>query len=58
MSDPENFEVTLRVFGTELIGFKLSSQSSRKMWVVIGTLIVVVVGLLSIEVTPIIQQFL
>lgn len=56
MSDPENFEVTLRLFGTEVVAFKLSSQSSRKMWVVMGTIVSLVVVLIAKELLPVIQQ--
>ena len=35
--DPyDNFEIALRLFGTEVIGFRMSSQSRAKNWVVVG----------------------
>jgi hypothetical protein len=58
MVDPENFEVTLRLFGTEVVAFKLTSQSSRKMWVVVGTIVSMVVVLIVKEAMPVIQQLL
>lgn len=58
MTDPENFEVTLRLFGTEVVAFKLASQSSRKMWVVMGTLIALVVVTLATEAVPVFQQLM
>ena len=58
MPDPENFEVTLRLFGTEVVAFKLTSQSSRKMWVVMGTIVALVVVLIANEAVPLIQQLI
>ena len=58
MTDPENFEVTLRLFGTEVVAFKLTSQSSRKMWVVMGTLVGFIVVLIANEAVPLIQQLM
>ena len=58
MTDPENFEVTLRLFGTEVVAFKLTSQSSRKMWVVMGTIVALVVVLIANEAVPLIQQLI
>jgi hypothetical protein len=34
--EPETFEVEIRLFGAEIVGFKLASQSTKKLWVAIG----------------------
>lgn len=51
----ENFEVTVRLFGTEVVGFKLSSESTRKMWVVMGTLIVLILATVANQLVPVFQ---
>ncbi len=51
----ENFEVTLRLFGTEVVGFKLSSESGRKMWVVMGTIIILILSIVANQLVPIFQ---
>ena len=38
----ESLDVTLRVFNNDLIGFSVTSQSTRKNWIVIGMLVMVV----------------
>ena len=58
MPENENFEVTLRLFGTEVVGFKLASESPRKMWIVMGTLVVLVLVAAANEALPLIQHFM
>lgn len=38
----ESLDVTLRVFNNDLIGFSVTSQSTRKNWIVIGMLVMVI----------------
>jgi hypothetical protein len=57
MENEEKFEVTLRLFGTEVVGFKLQSESPRKMWIVMGTIVILLLTVVANQVLPLIQYF-
>lgn len=51
----EKFELTLRLFGTEVVGFKLTSESQRKMWIVMATVVILLLTAVANQVIPLIQ---
>lgn len=53
----ETFEISLRLFGTEIIGLKLSSESTRKIWVAIALLAMTALGFFMQWMLPYFQAF-
>lgn len=55
MDNQENFELKLRLFGTEVIGFQLTSESPRKMWMVMGTITILLLVTVANQIVPLIH---
>lgn len=56
-SNEDNFEISLRILGNEILAMRMSSQSKAKNWAVFGLLsLVVLIGLVN-SALPIIESF-
>lgn len=55
MENEEKFELTLRLFGTEVVAFKLTSESQRKMWIVMATIVILLLTAVANQVIPLIE---
>ena len=52
----ERLDVNLRVFNNDLVGFSITSQSTRKNWIVVGLLIMVVLAVTVKALWPIVEK--
>ena len=52
----ERLDVNLRVFNNDLVGFSITSQSTRKNWIVVGLLIMVVSAVTVKALWPIVEK--
>lgn len=53
-NNEEKFELSLRLLGNEVVGFKLSSDSSRKNWIMISVIVLVALAAVANMLTPLI----
>lgn len=49
---PGKFDMSLRVLGNELIGFKLEVDDLKQKWITVGIIAVAVLGFTIAEVAP------
>lgn len=52
-SDEDNFEISLRILGNEILGMRMTSASRMRNWAVFGLLTLVAIGLLAAETVPV-----
>jgi hypothetical protein len=55
--EADNFEISLRILGNEIIAMKMSSQSKTKNWAAFGIISLIVLIGLANAALPLIQQF-
>lgn len=55
-SKPDNFDLSFRILGNEIIGLSLSSQSTARNWTAFGLIVLVVLTILMAEVGPTIVE--
>lgn len=54
-NEPEKFEIAARILGNEVFAFSISSQSQRKNWIVIGTIVMTLTVISMNYLLPLIQ---
>ena len=54
-NDGGHFEIALTLGGTEVIGFRLRSSTTRQSWVVLMCLVMLAVAALASAVWPVIE---
>jgi hypothetical protein len=48
----DNFEISLRILGNEMIGMRITSQSKTKKWAVFGLVTLIAIAMLANEFGP------
>lgn len=56
-TESDNFEISLRLLGNEIIAMRMSSQSKTKNWAVFGLISLVILVGVANAALPLIQQF-
>ena len=51
-SKPDNFDLSFRILGNEILGLSLSSQSTARNWTAFGLIVLVVLTIVMAEVGP------
>jgi hypothetical protein len=52
VTEPEEFSISLRILGNEMLGMKLTSQSQTKNWVVLGVICMIALIMVLVSVSP------
>jgi hypothetical protein len=52
---PDKFELVVRILGNEVVAFSVSSESTKKNFIVIGAILAVLGSVLLNQLLPVIQ---
>jgi hypothetical protein len=52
---PDKFELAVRILGNEVVAFSVSSESTKKNFIVIGAILAVLGSVLLNQLLPVIQ---
>ncbi len=52
---PDKFELAVRILGNEVVAFSVSSESTKKNFIVIGAILAVLGSILLNQLLPVIQ---
>ncbi len=55
---PDKFELAVRILGNEVVAFSVSSESTKKNFIVIGAILAVLGSILLNQLLPVIQALM
>jgi hypothetical protein len=55
---PDNFDMSFRILGNEVIGLSLSSESRARNWAVFGIIVVIILVQLMVDAGPVLVELM